>query len=164
MERKDNKESINLTSQYFRPAVGAILLYDSSDLETLNKLTKYIDSIGKYCSKWKELNLMVLGLWGNRKESCKAPVDPQSRDSFVERFESSYPTILCAELNALTGENAYDSFVELTRAIHSKVRAHSPLTYSHTIPPSGSRITLTSEHTVGEEQRSSCCIVRALFS
>lgn len=108
MERRSR-----LTTSYYRPAVGVIFVYDTANLETLNKLASWIKHADDYC---KEQH--VYALWGNNCDTYKNPVEACNVKGFTSRHQS---VELCAEVNAITGENVSESFQELIETVHSKL-------------------------------------------
>ena len=146
MER--NKHS--LATSYYRPADGVIFVYDTTNLETLNKLTTWIDQSKDYCRQH-----VVCALWGNKGDTYGNPhVEAHHVEGFRARHSQRWHIDLFAEVNA---ENVSECFQELIKTVHSKL-----LALDGTMGRSTSTVTMDRAGNIQEEkaESSSGCFSR----
>ncbi|XP_022919844.1 ras-related protein Rab-8A [Onthophagus taurus] len=96
-----------LTTAYYRGAMGILLMYDVTNLESFNHITYWLQNIEENASPH-----VVTVLAGNKCESSDRVVDSDSGQKMAENFELPFFEVSCKN-----NINIEDAFITLARKI-----------------------------------------------
>lgn len=99
-----------LTTAYYRGAMGIILLYDVTNLESFNNIPYWIQNIEENASPFVETVIA-----GNKCESRDRLIDIQSGHKIAEHFNLPFLEISCKD-----NINVDEAFLLLSRKIREK--------------------------------------------
>ncbi|EEZ98626.2 ras-related protein Rab-8A [Tribolium castaneum] len=99
-----------LTTAYYRGAMGILLLYDVTNLESFNHITYWLQNIEENASPH-----VITVLAGNKCESADRIVDAESGQKIAEHFDLTHFEVSCKD-----NVNIEASFMTLARKIREK--------------------------------------------
>ncbi|KAJ8950682.1 hypothetical protein NQ318_012762 [Aromia moschata] len=99
-----------LTTAYYRGAMGILLLYDVTNLESFNHITYWLQNIEENASPH-----VITVLAGNKCESNDRIVDTQGGEKIAEHFDLSFFEVSCKN-----NINIEAAFMNLARKIREK--------------------------------------------
>ena len=118
-----------MTRSYFRQAVGVILVYDTSNLESLNKIKTWVEAAEETC---EYAQYLVYALWGNEKgshySSINNPVEDYHLTDLLAQLESTLAKPIQIEGQLVCRMNGIDqitvasNYETLVRTVHSKIK------------------------------------------
>ena len=112
-----------MTRSYFREAIGVILVYDTSNLESLNKLRTWVDVTRDACIYSDHL---VYAIWGNEKgshySSVSNPVKDYNLRDLIDILPIQVEDQLVCNFNGMDQTAVADNYETLVRTIQSKVK------------------------------------------
>ena len=127
-----------MTSNYYRDAHGAFLVYCGEDIYTFESLQQYIEEASFYV----DMNAFIWAIIGNKSDLQCEEVEKDRIEALCKKLQ----TDLSYSASAKTGENITKAFDELIVSIHN--RRHSY--------PSKSLVSI--DNTYGSSKQSrSCC-------
>ncbi|XP_019871186.1 ras-related protein Rab-8A-like [Aethina tumida] len=99
-----------LTTAYYRGAMGILLLYDVTNLESFNHITYWLQNIEENASPH-----VITVLAGNKCDSSDRIVDTDSGQKIAEHFDLPFFEVSCKD-----NINIETSFMNLARKIRDK--------------------------------------------
>ena len=112
-----------MTRSYFREAIGVILVYDTSNLESLNKLHTWVEVTREACIYSKHL---VFAIWGNEKgahySSVCNPVKDYNLQDLIRTLPIQVDEHLVCQMNGMDQTAVADSYETLVRTIQSRIK------------------------------------------
>ena len=118
-----------MTKTYFRQAVGVILVYDTSNLESLLKIKTWVEAAEETCVYSQHL---IYTLWGNEKgsmySSVNNPVEPDHLSALLAQLQSTLAKPihiedqLVCKMDATNQAAVTENYEILVRSIHRKVK------------------------------------------
>ena len=126
-----------MTSNYYRDANGAFLVYCAEDIYTFESLQQYIEEASFYI----DMNTFTWAIVGNKADLQCDEVEKNRIEAHCENLQ----TTLSYSVSAKTGENITEAFDELIIAIHKK---------RYSCPHKSSVLI---ENTSGSNKQRSCC-------
>ena len=111
-----------MTRGYFREAIGVILVYDTSNLESLNKLRTWVDVTQEACIYSQHL---VFAMWGNEKgahySSVCSPVRNYNLTDLIQSLPVSVEDQLVCRMNGTDQMAVANNYETLIRTIRNKI-------------------------------------------
>lgn len=127
MEKKGGV--VSMTRSYFRQAIGVILVYDTSNLESLHTVMDWVGAAEETCEFAQHL---VYALWGNEKgslySSVNNPVEQYHLKDFLAKLENTLARPieiedqLVCRMNGIDQSAVANNYETLVRTLHSKVK------------------------------------------
>lgn len=112
-----------MTKSYFRQAVAVILVYDTSNLESLYKIQEWITTAEDACDYSRQL---IYALWGNDKGSMYSSVNnPVEQDQLEGLLKSLTKTIepqLICQMNGTDQEAVVGCYETLVRTVANQIQ------------------------------------------
>lgn len=113
-----------MTKGYFRQAVAVILVYDTHDLYSLNKLSGWVEMAQETCVYKEHL---IYALWGNDKGAYFSTADSPIEKYNLADFRKSLRSItidddLVCEMNGKEEEVVMENYERLVRKLDSKMQ------------------------------------------
>ena len=112
-----------MTRSYFREAIGVILVYDTSNLESLNKLHTWVEVADEACIYSRHL---VYAIWGNEKGAhyssvCNPVKDYHLRD-LITNLKIQLEEQLVCRMDGMDQTAVADKYETLVRTIQGKIK------------------------------------------
>ena len=144
-----------MTRSYFREAIGVILVYDTSNLESLNKLQTWVDVTRDACIY---SNHLVYAIWGNEKgshySSVSNPVKDYNLRDLIDILPIQVERQLVCKFNGTDQTAVADNYETLVRTIQSKIKEIDTTMKGVPVPQENPTIVLNPK--TGEDERPSC--------
>lgn len=153
-----------MTRAYFRQAIAVILVYDTLDLESLNKLLEWAKAVDETCDFKQHV---VYALWGNEKGTLYSSAMNPVESYHVEGLLKSLPKSVCVESQLVCQMNGkdqmkvvenYETLVRTvdncTREIERKIKQASVCVSEGEEPPTHR---LDDEQHREEKESKGCC-------
>ena len=104
----------SMALSYFRDAIGAILVYDITRLNTFDRLTEWLSDAYNHCSPD-----CVFMLVGNKRDHSDARKVDRNRGVLFSKMNNN---IIFMETSAKTAYNVEEAFGALTMEIHDRIQ------------------------------------------
>jgi hypothetical protein len=112
-----------MTRSYFREAIGVILVYDTSNLESLNKLRTWVQVTRDACIYSQHL---VFAIWGNEKgahySSVSNPVKDYNLTDLVDNLPIQVEEQLVRRMDGTDQTAVADNYETLVRTVQCKIK------------------------------------------
>ena len=146
-----------MTRGYFREAIGVILVYDTSNLESLNKLHTWVKVTREACIYSDHL---VYAIWGNEKDIhfssiCNPVKDYHLRD-LIDTLPIQVERQLVCSFNGMDQTAVAGNYETLVRTIQSKIEMIDTTMKGVPVPQENPTIVLN-PNTEEDEQSSCAC-------
>ena len=143
-----------MTRSYFREAIGVILVYDTSNLESLNKLQTWVAVTRDACIYSGHL---VYAIWGNEKgthhhSSVSNPVQDYHLRDLIGTLPIQVERQLVCNFDGTDQISVASNYETLVRTIQSKVQEIDTTMKGVPVPQDNPTIVLNT----GEDERPSC--------
>lgn len=134
----------SISKSYFRNAVGAILVYDITNMSSFDQLTEWLNDLQSLCLP----NAYIL-LVGNKADlESQRQVGAQQIKEFADRHK-----LETIETSALNGKNVKEAFTRLAFEVSARVKSNqiTPNTPAKPFPQAGPF------QAQGQDARKGCC-------
>lgn len=143
-----------MTRSYFREAIGVILVYDTSNLESLNKLRTWVEVTRDVCIY---SNHLIFAIWGNEKgahfSSVSNPVKDYNLRDLIDTLPIQVEEQLVCNFDGMDQTAVAKNYETLVRTIQSKIKEID--TTMRGVPQENPPIVLN-PNTEGKDERPSC--------
>lgn len=134
---------------YYRDANGAILVYDITDMESFNRVKKWVKELHKMAGE--NINIVLCGNKADLEKSRVVPV--QEAQSYADSVGAKHFSV-----SAKTGRNLHEMFLSLTQdMVRAQSRLSTPFRSSTGSESSGLRIASSSSSSSSSRKEGGCC-------
>merc|ERR1719401_1633191 len=137
-----------ITQQYYRNAMGVILVYDSTDQDSFNNIRRWAAQIAAHGAE--DTNRMLLGNKADFDPSMKV-IDPARGQSLAEEYGMPF-----METSAKSGLNVEEAFISIADAVRLRLQSKESTLGSSTSQDTGSIGTLQPSLAANQPRRGCC--------
>ncbi|KAF9405184.1 Ras- protein yptc6 [Podila epigama] len=137
-----------ITSAYYRGAVGALLVYDISNINSFQKLERWLGELQEHADS----NTVIM-LVGNKSDlKHLRAVSTEDAQAFAEDHK-----LMFMETSALDGSNIQLAFTQLLTEIHKAVSTVTPKSEASTLKPGQGTAVQRLDTSKTNSTRAGCC-------